>query len=237
MQHANCRLKDNYAFRMTRSDFMKRSTPLWVGLLLVLTVAVVQGVWTQRWQKSATLETAIARLALAPGDLGTWKAQEVELDAEALAAAGAQGSWVRRYTDTRSGVSVLVILLCGRSGKMSVHRPEHCYNGAGYEMMSAPVHCEVPNTPDALCWTTRFRKEEATGGVQLRILWSWFGNGRWQAPHSPRLTFAPLPALYKLYAIRELSLNQQVPPEQDSSLDLLKQLLPALTQALTPGDI
>jgi Protein of unknown function (DUF3485) len=212
---------------------MKRHIPVMTGLLLVLSVAVVQGVWTQRWQKSAELQSAVERLALAPGDLGTWKAEAVEFDAEALTAAGAQGSWVRRYTDTRTGISVLVILLCGRSGKMSVHRPEHCYNGAGYEMLSDPVHYDIPGTPPNACWTTRFRKEETTGNVQLRIFWSWLGAGRWQAPESPRLTFAPLPALYKLYAIRELSPNQER-LEQDPSLDLLQQILPALSQALTP---
>jgi hypothetical protein len=210
---------------------MIRSLPLLVGLSLVLMVAVVQGVWTQRWQKSADLEAAVERLAYAPGDLGTWKAEPVEFDAEALAEAGAQGSWVRRYTDARSGASVLVILLCGRSGKMSVHQPEHCYRGAGYEMLAEPVAHTIPGDPPAACWTTRFRKEETTGNVQLRIFWTWFGDGRWQAPVNPRLTFAPLPALYKLYVVHELSPQQQR-LEQDPALDLLHLLLPALRQAL-----
>jgi hypothetical protein len=211
---------------------MQRRIPLLVGLILLLLVAVVQGVWTQRWQKSADLEMALARLANAPGDLGTWKAEPVEFDADTLTAAGAQGSWVRRYTDTRSGASVLVLLLCGRSGKMSVHRPQDCYRGAGYEMLAEPVHYELPGEPSAACWTTRFRKEETTGNVQLRIFWTWFGDGRWQAPDSPRLTFAPLPALYKLYVVREMAPHQER-LEQDPSLDLLQQLLPALAQALT----
>ena len=155
---------------------MPRSIPLLAGLVLVITVAVVQGVWTQRWQKSADLEAAIRRLSYAPGDLGTWKAEPVEFDAETLDAAGAEGSWVRRYTDARSGASVLVILLCGRSGKMSVHRPEHCYGGAGYEMMAEPVAHELTVDPPSHCWTTRFRKEESTGNVQLRIFWTWFGD-------------------------------------------------------------
>jgi hypothetical protein len=67
--------------------------------------------------------------------------------------------------------------------------------------------------------------------VQLRIFWTWFGDGTWRAPESPRLAFAPLPALYKLYVVREL------PPrgersEDDPSLDLLRRLLPALGRAL-----
>jgi len=211
---------------------MSRCLPIVAGVVLVLATAFVQGVWTQRWQKSAVLDSAVDRLSYAPGNLGTWKATPVELDAETLAAAGAQGSWVRRYTDTRSGASVLVILLCGRSGKMSVHRPEHCYGGAGYEMMAEPVSYELSADPPVRCWTTRFRKEESTGNVQLRIFWSWFGDGFWQAAESPRLQFAHLSALYKLYAIRELPPRQER-LEEDPSLDLLQQLLPALGEALT----
>ncbi|HWG41385.1 MAG TPA: exosortase-associated EpsI family protein [Gemmataceae bacterium] len=210
---------------------MIRSIPLLAGLIVVIGVAVVQGVWTQRWQTSADLETAVERLAHAPGNLGSWKAEAVEFDAEALTEAGAQGSWVRRYTDARTGASVLVILLCGRSGKMSVHQPEHCYRGAGYEMMAAPVRHKVPGDHPTDCWTTKFRKEETTGDVQLRIFWTWFGDGAWQAPDSPRVTFAHLPALYKLYAIHELP-SRQGRLEQDPSLDLLQQLLPALADVL-----
>ena len=44
--------------------------------------------------------------------------------------------------------------------------------------------------------------------------------------------FAHLPALYKLYAIRELPPRQER-LDEDPSLDLLQQLLPALAEALT----
>jgi hypothetical protein len=136
-----------------------------------------------------------------------------------------------RYTDARTGASALVILLCGRPGKMSVHRPEHCYRGAGYEMEAEPVRHTVGDDSPADCWTAKFRKAGPAGAVRLRIFWTWFGDGAWQAPDSPRLTFAPLPALYKLYVVREL------PPrperlEEDPSLDLLQQLLPSLAGAL-----
>ncbi len=94
---------------------------------------------------------------------------------------------MRRYTDARSGASVLVILLCGRSGKMSVHRPEHCYRGAGYEMMAVPMHWQASGDPSAECWTAKFRKEEPTGDVQLRIFWTWFGDGVLAWPRTVRV--------------------------------------------------
>jgi hypothetical protein len=210
---------------------MKRRIPLLAGLLVVAVTAVVQGVWTQRWQESAEFEAAVERLRGAPGDLGSWKAEPADIDADALTAAGARGSWVRRYTDARTGASALVILLCGRSGKMSVHQPEHCYRGAGYEMIAEPVRCQASVDPAADCWTTKFRKAGPTGDVQLRIFWTWFGDDTWQAPDSPRLTFAHLPALYKLYVVRELPPRPDR-PEQDPTFDLLQQLLPTLAEAL-----
>lgn len=212
---------------------MIRGSPLLIGLLIVAVVALVQGRWTQRWEKSVDLEAAVQRLAEAPGDLGSWKAEVSDLEADALAAAGAQGSWVRRYTDERTGASVQIILLCGRPGPMSVHRPEHCYRGAGYDMLADPVHCTIPGERPAECWTTRFRKEDASGDVTLRIFWTWLGDDGWRAPDSPRLAFAHLPALHKLYAIRELP-SRPERPEQDPTLDLLRQLLPALSRALRP---
>jgi hypothetical protein len=212
---------------------MIRGFPLLIGLAIVAVVALVQGGWTQRWEKSVELESAVQRLAAAPDDLGSWKAELSELEADALAAAGAQGSWVRRYTDERTGASVQIILLCGRPGPMSVHRPEHCYRGAGYDMLADPIPCTIPGERPAYCWTTRFRKEESSGDVTLRIFWTWLSDDGWRAPDSPRLAFAHLPALYKLYAIRELP-SRPERPELDPTLDLLRQLLPALSSALRP---
>jgi hypothetical protein len=212
-----------------------RSIPLVTGLAIVVAVAVVQGVWTQRWQKSAELEAAVERLSRAPGNLATWTAETSDLDDDLLASAGAQGAWLRRYTDARTGASVQIIVLCGKPGKMSVHRPEYCYRGAGYNMLADPIRYQIPAEPPAECWTTKFRKEEPTGDVALRIFWTWFGDGVWRAPDSPRLAFAHLPALYKLYAIRELP-SRPERLEQDPTLDLLERLLPCLAEALAGYD-
>jgi hypothetical protein len=116
---------------------------------------------------------------------------------------------------------------------MCVHRPEHCYRGAGYDLLADPIRCTIAGERPAECWTTRFRKEEPSGDVTLRIFWAWFDGERWRAPDSPRLAFAHLSALYKLYAIRELPARPER-PEQDPTLDLLRQLLPALANALRP---
>jgi hypothetical protein len=214
---------------------MPRTVGLLAGLAVVLGAGWVHGVWTQRWAKSADLEAAAARMARLPGDLDGWTAEPGEEDHEALAAAGAEGWWIRRYTHRRTGAHVDVVLLCGRGGRLCVHRPEHCYSGAGYEMTASPSRHRVAGTdggPAAELWSARFSKEDLAGTVRLRIFWSWFAGGTWQAPDNPRWSLASLPALYKLYVIRELSPGPVRRPEDDPATAFVDVLVPALTRAL-----
>jgi len=212
---------------------LSRFAPMLTALVIVLGVGLLHGTWTQRWVKSAALEAAVARLDSLPDHAGDWHGQAIELDPQALRQAGADGYWLRRFTNAKTGAAVNLFILCGRSGKMAVHRPEHCYQGAGYEMLAAPALQRLDPVSASL-WTTRFRKQDAAGPVELRIFWSWLADGQWQTPESPRLTFARPPVLYKLYAIHEMTGSRQR-VEDDPSLDLLRTLLPAVTQTLTAG--
>jgi hypothetical protein len=222
---------------------MRRFLSLGAGLVVVIGTGLLHGYWTQRWQQSSELKAALARMARLPGDLGPWKVREGQLDPAALRQAAVAGSWARIYTRAR-GLSetaperevVAVILLCGRSGPMSVHRPEHCYKGAGYEMVGSitPLHLPAaPGETPAEFWTARFRQQTGTGLTELRIYWSWFTGTTWQAPDSPRLTFARFPALYKLYVVHEIN-NSQDRSEENSATEFLGRLVPKLTRALSP---
>lgn len=216
---------------------MRRFLPILAGLLVLIGTGVVHGLWTERWHRSPELQQAASRLDTLPADLGPWKGEVTEQDPEALAQTGAVGHYSRLFTDPQSGEKILVILLCGRPGRMSVHRPEHCYGSAGYEMTGPPLQLKV--TPKgqetAELWTGLFSKNEAGGPVQLRIFWSWFDGRRWQAPNTPRTTFARLPALYKLYVIRNVT-GSHSPIERDPSVALLGWLLPELDRTLATGD-
>jgi len=216
-------------------NHMWRFKPLLIALGVVLGTGFLHGIWTERWRKSEELQAAVAWLDGLPEQVGDWQASAIEMDPRALQQAGAEGHWLRRFTRARTGSTITIILLCGRTGKMAAHRPEHCYRGAGYETSAPAVKCDVslgPDVPAADFWTARFRKDDVAGPVQLRIFWSWLASDSWQAPDSPRLAFAGVPVLYKLYAVRELS----GPPdriEDDPCLDLLRLLIPVLTKSLS----
>ncbi len=214
---------------------MSRIIPLLAGLAIVVGAGWVHGLWTQRWSKSADLAAAVARLDKLPGDLEGWKAEPGEEDREALAAAGAEGWWIRRCTNQRTGDRVEVLLLCGPSGRLCVHQPEHCYSGAGYELAVPPARFTSAAGGPAEFWTARFTKEDFSGPVKLRIFWSWFAGGAWQAPDNPRWTLAREPALYKLYVIHEEPPGPPVRVEDDPAAAFLRVLVPALSQALAPS--
>jgi hypothetical protein len=211
---------------------MQRPIALLAGLATVLAAGLVHGVWTQRWAQSADLAAAVARLAELPEKIDGWVAVPDEEDREALIAAGAEGWWLRRFTHQRTGAVVHVLILCGPSGRMCVHRPENCYSGAGFEVNIPPQRYSVPAAKDrsaASFWTARFRKPEVGGAVNLRIFWGWFGADAWQAPDYPRWTLAKESYLYKLYVIREV-------PERPGRLedDPATSFLHAAVETLSP---
>jgi hypothetical protein len=216
---------------------MYRIAQIAVALLLILGTGFVHGTWTSRWQVAHELEEAAARLERAPEDISDWKASPSSLDAGSLARAGAVGSWIRTYRHEGSGDVLTIILLCGRSGQMSVHRPEDCYRTAGYDVIT-PITKALLNKADgtpAEFRTAIFSKPGPDGPSTLRILWTWYNGSAWQAPDSPRLTFAHLPALYKLYVIRALARPGER-LERGPAVAFLQQLLPELDKALSPAE-
>src|SRR5262249_42656135 len=138
-----------------------RTVPFIVALGVLLFAGLAHGLLTQRWQSSDALDAAVQRVATVPLKAGSWEATTVEADVEAFQQARALGYWTRRYP--RPGVpgSISVILMCGRPGRMSVHTPDICSPGAGYEMVSEPILAPVALGPDgssAAFWTARFRQ-------------------------------------------------------------------------------
>jgi hypothetical protein len=150
--------------------------------------------------------------------------------------AGAEGSWIRRFTSTNNE-TVLVVLLVGRAGNMSVHRPESCYPGAGYDQAGSSIRYSVNAANGnrlADCWTSKFNKPDVASASHLRIFWSWYAEGKWQAPNWPRWDFAHLPCIYKLYVIHETN-NRPETLDNEPAVKFMQQFLPKLATALDPG--
>jgi hypothetical protein len=177
---------------------------------------------------SEQLDAAAARVALAPKIVGAWHAQDLTIDDRSFEQTGAKGYWMRQYVNQQTKEAVLVILMCGRPGKMAVHTPEVCYSGAGYEIHDQPAACPITN--DARFWTAKFTKKPG----HLRLYWAWNARGGWEASPAPRWQFRGEPFLYKLYVSRDISQQASVAPQADVTAEFLREFVPALKETLFP---
>jgi Protein of unknown function (DUF3485) len=208
--------------------------PILVSIVLVASLGVVHGVYTDRWGPSGKLEQAVGGLSRLPSQLGDWTGEDVPHDAEELARAGIRGGVFRKYTNTRTRETVSFLIVCGRGGPISVHTPDICYAGAGYRQLEKEQvsDVEIADGTKHSFKIARFVKPGAVVPAQLEIFWSWSRDGVvWQAPENPRLVLARSPALYKIYVVREFmpkSRGESVP----SCETFLRQALPAIRQSL-----
>jgi hypothetical protein len=207
-----------------------------IGSVALVGGGVAHGLWTDRWHQSEQLAEAAKRFALLPPDLGPWKGEEVVQEADALAMTGAAAHYSREFLDPQTGERVLVILLVGKPARMSVHRPEHCYQAAGFMMNGAPAVAKIGGEAidPAEFFTASFSHEEASGPSQLRIFWGFSSGDRWEAPASPRTRFARQGLLYKLYIIRNV-VGSGGPLDEEPGIRLMGLLLPELKRTLSAG--
>src|SRR5713226_439747 len=114
-------------------------------LLLLTVAALIIGdgylcaLWSGRWHIDRDMAAAGARAEQLPLHLGDWQAEDQQIDDKTIERAGFSGYFLRRYENQRTRAVVSVLLAWGRPGPLSVHSPEVCYGGAGFEMSGNPA--------------------------------------------------------------------------------------------------
>jgi hypothetical protein len=215
---------------------MPRTLPLLAAIAVVISSGAYQGVWSHRWTASREIAAAVALLDHIPREFGDWVSVDAKLDERQLEPAAIAGYVSRRY-ERGDGAAASILLVCGRTGPISVHAPDICYAGAGFEIERAParyvVETGTPPQP-AQFWVGDFIKRESVIPQRIRIYWSWNATGSWAAPENPRPFFAGSQALYKMYVISELT-GPASAAGGDPAAALIRDLLPVLQRALAPG--
>jgi hypothetical protein len=209
-----------------------RPLPLLGACALLVLSGLVHGIWTERWQSSQALQNACARLADVPINMGAWKSTELEVDEESFQQTRALAYWTRRYVKDGANEPMTVILMCGRANHMSVHTPDICYRGAGFDIVGEQAKTRIGPSQggfSAELWTARFRPPSKSAVRDLRLYWAWNADGTWQAPASPRWTFGSESFLYKLYVVHETKKGSGL---DSVAHDFLGQLLPTLNKSL-----
>jgi hypothetical protein len=186
------------------------------ALVLIAAAGYVHGVRTDRWRPSIALQHAMAKVQGFPQELGEWHGTNLDPDGRTMQRAGASAFMLRDYqsTGSESKAKMHVLLLCGRSGPMSVHTPEVCYGSAGYEMVGKASRLQVPMTNSKVThevFTADLRKPGGSSDDTLRLCWAWASpeDRKWRAPADPRLEFKTQRALYKVYIIPQVPAAEQ----------------------------
>lgn len=210
------------------------------GLALVIGGGVWQGRLLGRWQPLPN--AAVVDLSSIPRDLGEWKSTEFELPAKDVKMAEIDRYLGRHYEHADSGQIITVLIVSGPGGPISVHPPEVCFAGRGYTKDSVIVPVKIPSLEtdrDHQFSMAIFRGPESTDGHRVQLFWSWSDSGIWSTPSNPRLAFARLPRIYKIYVSRTL-LPTQGREDVQECVDFMHLLLPEFerlmsAEELTPG--
>jgi hypothetical protein len=175
-------------------------------LFLLVLLAVLAGTLGSGWLrghsgKEALLEQAGDRLrAGLPPRLGPWRLVKThETPREVAAVLQCVACLHGAYTNDQTGDTVVVALIAGPSGPVSVHTPEICYSAVDYEITGERQRCELSDEQDQshAMWQLHANSRQA-GRPNLRVMYGWSDGRVWQATNGPRFAFAGLPVLYKL---------------------------------------
>lgn len=216
---------------------MRQTIPIALGVALVAAAGLVHRRWASGSDDAPALAAAVANIERVPLTIGAWHGTPLEMDAVDLANGRYAGALWRRYEDRATGRVVSMLLVCGRPGRVSVHTPDACYLGAGFVATSEPARVTLTlpgGVGQAQLWHARYVHPQRPAEPPVSVYWSWTGGTRWQAVDSPRLAFAGLPVLYKLYVVCESSATA-ANPGSDPAAEFARSLLPELDAILTPA--
>jgi hypothetical protein len=211
---------------------MFRSLYIMAAVLVVLGTGLAHGLWTNRWLNSDEPGASAARLDNLPLDIGDWHGRELKMDPGSLAIGQIVNFKSRVYANLQTRAEFNVLVVCGRPGPISVHTPEVCFPGAGFQIVSEPLRVSLPladDLPEAEFKTARFKRQNSSDGTEMEAFWAWTTDGRWQAPNSPRWTFGRFPALYKVYVTHKVAAGGESPEE---SLKIARAFMIELTRCV-----
>jgi hypothetical protein len=192
----------------------------------VIACGVVHGFWTDRWVKTPEQIEAADRYDNIPLTIADWEGQAI--DSKSHQGDEITGFQQRRYRNRGTGETVLIALVCGRPGPVSIHTPDICYGASGYNVGN-PRRVTVGGNQGEF-WTADAVKSWATGESKLRIYWGWNDGSGWLAAADARQTFPRSHVLHKLYVLRELT--TQPKDDNEPCLKFLEALVPVLNQTV-----
>ena len=174
-----------------------------VGLSVLLLGAVVEATLHRNLDDPELQGRAASCISEIPADIGNWSSTLLEIDDREKRIAGIAGSVRREYRNQHSGQTVVLTVLNGSSGPMSVHPPTACFEGVGYTLIAGPSVADIRDDSGHAVTLNRavFRQGDGAASEAVRVYWGWSTDGQWEAPANPRFAFRGEPNLFKVYVI------------------------------------
>jgi hypothetical protein len=130
--------------------------------------------------------------------------------------------------------------VAGNARNVTIHTPDQCYTGAGYEMEGEKqsykhdIELENGKTMSVEFVTATFRKEDPHQITRLRIFWTFSDDGNWHGPKVEKVSLAGKKYMAKVYLITQIPLQPE-DPFSNPALKLADGFFPALNKALFSG--
>ncbi len=213
--------------------------PLAVIVAVLVVGTLLEGKFSDRWGKaqSARLDAYTVNLNKVPRNFGHWIGVDDEVTEQKqkeFEASNCSGCISRTYRN-RDGQVVNVYLVTGSARHVTIHTPDWCYVGAGYDIIGGEpqqyTDAESGMDPPPEYLAAFFQKETPIDTNRICIFWAFSDDGIWRGPRMPKPTYAGKSALYKIYMITDLdSVGQEV--SKNPSIDFAREFLPILNNVL-----
>lgn len=205
---------------------------------IIVAGGVSHGLAHHRWIPNTAIAVAVSRMSTIPATIGPWTSEEIELSEAELTIGSISGYVKRVYTNSQTRAQVVMLLVTGEPGPISLHPPTVCFSGRGFHVVGGEFGFATPVTdPEHVNQEHVFRCADFSNPAEadpslIRVCWGWTAAGCWQSPDHPRVAFAGESALYKLYVSERWTPVPGVTDDTETAELFLEAALPEISKAL-----
>ncbi len=208
------------------------------AIAIIVVGTLYQAKYSERWVQltSEQLDQFTACVERLPRVLGDWTGKDDPPITEDIWKRTHCTAYVSRtYENSKTGKLVSVYLVSGAAKHITIHSPDWCYVGAGFEL-DGEIENYVVRLPsgsgmqDPEFATAVFQKNKDVSPVGLRIFWTYSYDGIWKGPTNSnwaKAAYGGRPAMYKIYLVAE-----PVPPAESPCVEFVKELFPMINDLL-----
>lgn len=209
-----------------------------IAVVVVVVGTLYQAKYSERWSQltSEELDRFTAHVQRLPRVLGDWKGKDDPPISDDVWKRTHCTAYVSRtYENSKTGKQVSVYLVSGAAKHITIHSPDWCYVGAGFEL-DGDIENYLVKLPtgsgmeDPEFATAIFRKTQDVAQMGLRIFWTYSYDRVWKGPTNSnwaKAAYGGRPAMYKIYLVADA-----VPPSESPCVDFVKDEFPTINQLL-----